>query len=396
NCEEEYNKHTNYDGFKLFRAFLSTKSHLFELKNITRSVNMFRSEENNIQIWKIHSQPGMPAEILSGPESEKKLLKFFKEKQIIYSTLIEDFGLQMRVSGETLRYELLDEWEDDILTQIEDFDLGKYHRYNTIIQYMKLITKNNPKLAKYEIIGKTTELRDLGILKLGYPPFNNKTIKPILLIDGGIHAREWIAPAVAIYTINTFINNPKWRSLLDYIDVHIIPVLNPDGYEYTWKKDRLWRHTRSGPYKTSNVCGIGGAPLCYGVDPNRNFPYHWAESGTDPCPCSEVYPGPTPLSEPECAHLASYMYKNKNNLKGYLTLHAYGNLIIHGWNYAYRTYPDNIEQLKYLAEKMAKAIILEGGPALELVVHLMFYMKQLVEVMIMQQVWVLNILIQWN
>jgi len=34
-----------------------------------------------------------------------------------------------------------------------------------------------------------------------------------------------------------FINNPKWRSLLDHIDVHIIPVLNPDGYEYTWTRD---------------------------------------------------------------------------------------------------------------------------------------------------------------
>ena len=76
---------------------------------------------------------------------------------------------------------------------------------------------------------------------------------------------------------------------------------------------------------------------------------------------SEVYPGPTPLSEPECAHLAAYMYKNKNNLKAYLTLHAYGNLIIHGWNYAAKTYPDNVEELRQLAEKMVKAIAQEGG-----------------------------------
>uniref|UniRef100_A0A915NU04 Peptidase M14 carboxypeptidase A domain-containing protein n=1 Tax=Meloidogyne floridensis TaxID=298350 RepID=A0A915NU04_9BILA len=233
----------------------------------------------------------------------------------------------MRVSGETLRYELLDEWDEELITSIEEFDLGRYHRYNS----------------------------------LGYAPFNNKTIKPIFLLDGGIHAREWIAPAVALNVINAFINNPKWRSLLDHIDVHIIPVLNPDGYEYTWTRDRLWRHTRSGPYKTTKLCGIGDAPLCYGVDPNRNFPYHWAETGTDPCPCSEVYPGPTPLSEPECAHLAAYMNKNKNNLKAYLTLHAYGNLIIHGWNYAARTYPDNVEELRVVAEKMAKAIVQEGG-----------------------------------
>uniref|UniRef100_A0A915MR18 Peptidase M14 carboxypeptidase A domain-containing protein n=1 Tax=Meloidogyne javanica TaxID=6303 RepID=A0A915MR18_MELJA len=287
-----------------------------ELKNITRSINILKSEENNIQIWKVHSQPGMPAEIFSGPESERKLLDFFDDKKIVYSTLIEDFGLQMRVSGETLRYELLDEWDEELITNIEEFDLGQ-----------------NPKIAKFESIGKTTELRDLGVLKLGYAPFNNKTIKPIFLLDGGIHAREWIAPAVALNVINALLKN----------------------------FEGLWRHTRSGPYKTTKLCGIGDAPLCYGVDPNRNFPYHWAETGTDPCPCSEVYPGPTPLSEPECAHLAAYMNKNKNNLKAYLTLHAYGNLIIHGWNYAARTYPDNVEELRVVAEKMAKAIVQEGG-----------------------------------
>ncbi|CAK5047221.1 unnamed protein product [Meloidogyne enterolobii] len=96
----------------------------------------------------------------------------------------------MRVSGETLRYELLDEWDEELITSIEEFDLGRYHRYNSIIQYLQLIAKENPKIAKYESIGKTTELRDLGVLKLGYAPFNNKTIKPIFLLDGGIHGFE--------------------------------------------------------------------------------------------------------------------------------------------------------------------------------------------------------------
>ncbi|CAK5086067.1 unnamed protein product [Meloidogyne enterolobii] len=72
----------------------------------------------------------------------------------------------MRVSGETLRYELLDEWDEELITSIEEFDLGRYHRYNSIIQYMQLIAKENPKIAKFESIGKTTELRELGVLKV--------------------------------------------------------------------------------------------------------------------------------------------------------------------------------------------------------------------------------------
>ena len=28
--------------------------------------------------------------------------------------------------------------------------------------------------------------------------------------------------------------NPSARSILGYFEIHIIPVLNPDGYEYTF------------------------------------------------------------------------------------------------------------------------------------------------------------------
>lgn len=41
---------------------------------------------------------------------------------------------------------------------------------------------------------------------------------------------------------------------------HIVPILNPDGYEYTHTCDRMWR---------KNKAKHGG--VCVGVDLNRNF-----------------------------------------------------------------------------------------------------------------------------
>ena len=32
--------------------------------------------------------------------------------------------------------------------------------------------------------------------------------------------------------------------LLQKYDFYIIPVLNPDGYEYTWNGNRMWRKNR--------------------------------------------------------------------------------------------------------------------------------------------------------
>lgn len=66
---------------------------------------------------------------------------------------------------------------------------------------------------------------------------------------------------------------------------------------------------------------------------------------TDPPPSSQVYSGDRPLSEPECAHLANFLKDHRCSLKAYLTLHAYGNLIIHTWNFKPKTYPEEVEEL---------------------------------------------------
>ena len=54
----------------------------------------------------------------------------------------------------------------------------------------------------------------------------------------------------------------RGRQLLDEAEFVIIPVLNVDGYVYTWTNDHLWRKNRRPP-------PAGGT--CYGIDLNRNY-----------------------------------------------------------------------------------------------------------------------------
>ena len=87
---------------------------------------------------------------------------------------------------------------------------------------------------------------------------------PNVWLEAGIHAREWIAPAVATYLVNELVNNNGAHpDYLDKINWYFLPCANPDGYSYSWETDRMWRKTRSPQ---------GG---CFGVDPNRNWDYHW-------------------------------------------------------------------------------------------------------------------------
>lgn len=62
----------------------------------------------------------------------------------------------------------------------------------------------------------------------------DKRYKPAIFIDGGMHAREWIAPAQVLYIIDQLVKNPDNKELYANVDWYLLPVVNPDGYEYTF------------------------------------------------------------------------------------------------------------------------------------------------------------------
>jgi murein tripeptide amidase MpaA len=55
-----------------------------------------------------------------------------------------------------------------------------------IHSWMDAIQAHNPLLAKVGSIGRSTEGRDLKIIKISANPLKNN---PVFFIDGGIHAR---------------------------------------------------------------------------------------------------------------------------------------------------------------------------------------------------------------
>ncbi|CAB4066845.1 Carboxypeptidase B,Carboxypeptidase O [Lepeophtheirus salmonis] len=183
-------------------------------------------------------------------------------------------------------------------------------------------------------IGKSYEGRDLLVFKIGTPQPN---YKPAIFIEGGIHAREWISPAATTYIIKEFVNNyEKNKEILDVFDFYILPILNPDGYAYTFRKDRLWRKSRS------RNGGLIGAilPGCVGVDLNRNFGYKWLAKnslfnarGGSRLTCLETYAGSKPFSEPETRALSNFLLNNKDKFQGYLSIHSFGQKVIYPYSY---------------------------------------------------------------
>ncbi|NWV68130.1 CBPO Carboxypeptidase, partial [Malurus elegans] len=225
----------------------------------------------------------------------------------------------------------------------------EYHPMEEIYEWMTQIRKNNSKMVTQHILGMTFENRPMYYLKISQP--SNKP-KKIIWMDCGIHAREWISPAFCQWFVKEILQNyksdPKISRFLQNLDLYVLPVLNIDGYLYSWKKDRLWRKNRS-PFENGT---------CYGIDLNRNFNAFWGTIGASFNCSSDVYCGHRPEEAPETSAVAQFIRSKKSDILCYLTIHSYGQLIL--IPYGFTTKPPN-EELMQVAEEAAAALARKYG-----------------------------------
>ncbi|XP_005144734.2 carboxypeptidase O [Melopsittacus undulatus] len=237
----------------------------------------------------------------------------------------------------------------------EGYDYTQYHPMEEIYQWMTEIQNSNSELVTQHYLGNTVENRPMYYLQISQPL--DKT-KKIIWMDCGIHAREWIAPAFCQWFVKEILQNyksdPNISRFLQNLDLYILPVLNIDGYIYSWEKDRLWRKNRS-PYMNGT---------CYGTDLNRNFNSSWGSIGVSYNCSSIIFCGSGPESEPETKAVAQLIEKKKSDILCYLTIHSYGQYIL--IPYGSTTEPaSNSEELMYVAEKAAAALMQKYGTSYE-------------------------------
>ncbi|KAJ9581002.1 hypothetical protein L9F63_023820, partial [Diploptera punctata] len=221
----------------------------------------------------------------------------------------------------------------------EEFSFHKYYGLVQIYEYMKSLVSVHYKYVTHLVIGNSYEGRAIRGVKISYKKNN-----PGVFIEAGTHAREWIAPATALYIINELLTSKdrKIRSIAENYDFYIFPCVNPDGYEYSHQVDRMWRKTRR--------------PIterCTGVDANRNFGFHFEADEDDHC--SEIYPGPHAFSEPETKHLADFVKRNRKNIQVYLDFHSFSQLLMFPYGYTYDHVP-NYDQLYRIGRRAAAAL----------------------------------------
>ena len=142
------------------------------------------------------------------------------------------------------------------------------------------------------------------------------------------HAREWVTPLVTMEFAERMLANsatdPETASLLEEVEIFVLPVVNPDGANYSFYDQNFQRKNLS-----DHCEGTDRDPFYehnWGVDVNRNYAvgshFDGYFGGSDNC-LSGTYSGTEELSEAESKNVVA-IAEQFPNITHAINVHSYG------------------------------------------------------------------------
>lgn len=181
------------------------------------------------------------------------------------------------------------------------YSLGKAMRE------MEELSYRFSKVLKMEEIGHSVKGRPIYCLILG-------TGKEHIQLSGTHHAREWMTTWLLLRMIREYAASlEQGQSIFGYplpsylaqVSLHLIPIVNPDGYLLAtegWERAGL---SYEAYRRMADVSGIGDHYWLWkanirGVDLNRQYDMNWEKIKNSPdYPAAMNFKGREPYSEPE-------------------------------------------------------------------------------------------------
>ncbi|KAM7248596.1 hypothetical protein CapIbe_000635 [Capra ibex] len=325
----------HFEGDKVFRVHVEDENHISLLHELASTRQM--------DFWK----PDSVAQIK--PHSTVDF-RVKAEDTVAVEDFLGQNGLRYEVLISNLRSMLEAQFDSRVRATGHSYE--KYNNWETIEAWTEQVATENPDLISRSAIGTTFLGNTIYLLKVGKPGSN----KPAIFMDCGFHAREWISPAFCQWfvreAVRTYGREIHMTEFLDKLDFYVLPVVNIDGYIYTWTTNRMWRKTRS----------TNAGTTCTGTDLNRNFDAGWCSIGASNNPCAETYCGSAAESEKETKAVANFIRNHLSSIKAYLTIHSYSQMMLYPYSYAYKLPKNNVE-LNTLAKGAVKELATLHGTA---------------------------------
>jgi hypothetical protein len=291
-------------------------------------------------VWSEQRGPGLPLDVVVASDR----LPALAARGVAWQVLVADIDAVAAAEAARLRSPAARaaEWS------------AEYHDYRAIAAHLEELAARAPDRAALAAIGSSLEGRPLWALRIG-----SDRGAPAMLINGTQHAREWIATAVAACIADRLLDgydrDPAVRDFVDHTQLWVVPVVNPDGYQYTWSSDRYWRKNRRDRH---------------GVDLNRNFAIGFGGTGSSGLKRSEIYRGAYAFSEPESIALRDLARRERIAL--HIDFHAYGQMLLYPWSHTGTPAKDR-DRLAAIGDRMTSAMVAAHGTPYRLTSAIEFY-----------------------
>ena len=171
-----------------------------------------------------------------------------------------------KATGEELEAE--SSADGEILEKNHSF---RHHNYEEMTWLLKEYSKKHSKIARLYDIGSSVQNRKLWVMEISNNPGEHEPGEPEFKYVANMHGDEAIGREMLIHLIKYLCKNygvnPRVTKIVDTTRIHIMPSLNPDGYEMAATlPDHQWK----------------ARPNANGVDLNRNFPDQFFPSTNGP------------------------------------------------------------------------------------------------------------------
>ncbi|KAM3960476.1 carboxypeptidase B [Aphomia sociella] len=303
-----HGRHEKYEGHQLYRvggtaAEIASLEATLDLLSTTPAA---RSTSGQLE-----------ALVRLSPEVKQQWLQYFDERNMPYTKIADNLAEILRDEETKIQ-----RTKSAAKRSGKSISWDTYYNHDEVNDYLDELAAQYPEVLTVVNAALSYEGRQIKYVRISTTAFENLR-KPVIIIDAAVHAREWVTTPVALYIINQLVVDVVDNRLTDDIDWIIIPLANPDGYQFSIEQDRMWRKTRSRAHANSDACP--------GVDGNRNFDHYFGTNAAAANPCAITYEGPIPFSEPEIRVIRDVVNQQISRASLYISLHSYGNMFLYAW-----------------------------------------------------------------
>ena len=128
-------------------------------------------------------------------------------------------------------------------------------------KFLRDLSQNYPSITRLYSIGQSVQGRELYVMEVTKNPGKHDVGKPEMKYIGNMHGNEVVGRELLLlllkYLCENYESDERVTRIVDNVRLHVMPSMNPDGYEISILGD---------------VEGVVGRENADKVDLNRNFP----------------------------------------------------------------------------------------------------------------------------